>query len=125
MNEDEQPQRLGQVQLRGGDKATAYVIRTGGRAAVFFPIDENYPDAGRKSSVEGEFDGETFRIHRLDTGSRFEKQGLARSLLGMIAVGLGAKEIIALSPSEEARKKKFYENTGFKPLGRDMVWKRK
>lgn len=118
-------QQLGRVRLKGGDHITAYVLREGNRATLFFPTNEDFPDASRKSVVEGEFDGETFRIHRLDTGSRFEHQGLARSLLGMIAAGLGANEIIALSPSEEARKKKFYENTGFKPLGRDMVWKRK
>ncbi len=118
-------EQLGQVKLKGGKRATAYVLRDGNRATLFFPTDEDFPDASRQAVVEGEFDGETFRIHRLDTGSRFERQGLARSLLGMIAAGLGATEIIALSPSKEAREKKFYENTGFVPNGRDMVWKRR
>ncbi|MBI5019504.1 hypothetical protein HZB58_04510 [Candidatus Gottesmanbacteria bacterium] len=117
--------RLGKIRLKSGEEATAYVIREGDRATLFVPTDEEFPDASRKSVVEGEFDGTTFRVHRLDTGSRFEKQGFARSLLGAIASGLGADEIIALNPNEDARRKKFYENIGFSPVGRDMVWKRR
>lgn len=122
---EESLQRLGKIRLKSGEEGTAYMIREGTRATLFVPTHEEFPDASRKSVVEGEFDGDTFRIHRLDTGSRFEHQGLARSLLGMIAAGLGATEIIALSPSKEAREKKFYESTGFVPQGRDMVWKRR
>lgn len=118
-------QRLAKIRLKTGEKVTAYVVKDGNRATLFVPTHEDYPDASRQSVVEGEFDGTTFRVHRLDTGSRFEHQGLARSLLGVIASGLGADEIIALSPSEEARKKRFYENSGFEPSGRNMVWKRR
>ena len=125
MAEDGDIQRLGRIRLKSGEEGTAYVIRTGTRATVFVPTDEEFPDASRRSVVEGEFDGGTFTIHRLDTGSRHEHQGLGRALLGVIAKGLGAEEIIALSPSEEARKKRFYEDSGFKPSGRNMVWKRR
>lgn len=118
-------EQLAQIRLKTGERVTAYVIKDEHRATLFVPTHEGFPDASRQSVVEGEFDGTTFRIHRLDTVSRFERTGLARSLLGLIASGLGADEIIALSPSKDARNKKFYEKLGFKPSGRDMVWKRR
>lgn len=126
MSEDATLEKLSRVHLpKKNEDVDIWMIPGTKRIVLFVPKYPDMPDMGPKSRLEGEWRDNaktTFNVHSLNTGSRFEGRGYARALLSAIVSGLGAKEVVALGPSPQLRKR-ILDKNGFKPSGRDMVYK--